>query len=238
MRVFILSRFNTTFRGVGYERAGKRRLQRRSASRQFDRKWIIERLELMNRFTAPSIKSQTDPRFEWYVFVQDRTPQDVIVRIKEMGAQVVVAETDDVDAAQKLIRKNRGMIVTVNLDTDDAIAPTFVQELHAHISEQPGMFRFKRGMVIRQQEGRELYAMGYKSDKNQFNALVERGEEAITVFGYSHAEAGRVHDIHRPMWLQVVHGDNIDNWRLRKAKKDRNQIHLLSEYFTVNPKSE
>lgn len=231
MRLFILSRFN-----VVHRHTTERRSRRRMNDRRFNRQWLEQRLALMSRYTAPSINSQTDNRFEWYVFVQDRTPSDVVTRIKEMGAQVVVSKTDDVDAAQSVVRKYRGIIATLNLDTDDALSRDFVEEFHAHAGEHTGTFGFLRGMVLRQEIGKPPFAIGWRSEKIPFQALIERGEKAETIFFRVHGKIDRLHDTHRPMWLQVIHGDNIDNWKLKKSKKDQNIIHHLNNHFTVYPK--
>jgi hypothetical protein len=192
----------------------------------------------MARFTAPSLRAQTDDRFEWYVFVQAGTIPRIIKMIADLGATVIVADKDDVDSAQKLVRRDAGMIATLNLDTDDALAPDFVEEFHAHARHETGTIGFLRGMMVRQLAGWDPWAITWRSDTNPFQALIEDAGKARTIFSQTHKKIEHLIDLKRPMWLQVVHGENIDNWKLKKSSSDENASVFLHERFpTVIPKS-
>lgn len=249
MKLFLLSRFNTVQRVIPKDTSSRkhskdpagheRRAGRRMRERRFNGEWMEQRLDLMRRYTAPSVKAQTDNRFDWFVFVQAGTPQSAIKRIEAMGAQVIVATKDDVQAAQDLIRKHRGMVASVNLDTDDALAPNFVEEFLAHAPKEAGKtMAFLRGMVIRQITGKELYSISTRSDSNPFQGLVEDAKKAETIFSRNHKKVDKLVDLKQPMWLQVVHGDNIDNWKMHKSKKDQNVMSDLHKNFPVSPKTD
>lgn len=249
MKLFLLSRFNTIQRVVPKDTSSRRhskdpagherRAGRRMRERRFSGEWMEQRLNLMERYTAPSVKTQSDNRFDWFVFVQEGTPESVIRRIMDMGAQVMIAVKDDVQAAQDLVRKYRGMVATVNLDTDDAIAPNFIEEFLAHAPKVSGKtMAFLRGMMIRQITGRELYAVTTRSDSNPFQGLVEDAKKSETIFSRNHYKVDKLVDLPKPMWLQVVHGDNIDNWKMHRSKKDQNSMAALNANFHVVPKTD
>ncbi len=190
-------------------------------ARRFDPEWQERRLELMRHFTAPSIASQTDPNFSWYVFVQVGTPEAVEAEITKMGAHVVHVDTDDVDAAQKLVRARRGMVATVNLDTDDAIVPSFLERVRAEAKPKNEIFVFLRGYRYRPVPPN---ACSTKSRTNPFNTRVEtKAQDAETVFALHHGKIDRVIDNGKPMWLQVIHGDNISNRSLKTTRRDVKQ---------------
>lgn len=232
MKVMLLSRFNTVHRNVGSERDA-----RRMDDRRFDKEWMNRRIDLMTRYTAVSLKDQYDKRFEWYVFVQDGTPDRVMDDIEELGANLVVAERDDVDAAQDLVRSQpKGWVATVNLDTDDAISRNFIRAVHQHAREKDERFAFLRGCRHREESGKSPWTVSHKSPTNPFQVLTEQNRNADTVFGTIHGKTDRLIETPVPMWLMVLHGDNIDNRRLERTSRDENMFQSLPQYFSVMAK--
>ena len=230
MRILVLSRFNCVQRHPGSERAA-----RRMEDRRFNKAWQKERLKLMRHFTAPSIKAQTYKRFTWHVFVQEGTSEDVIAEISKMGGSVVRVKKDDVDAAEALVRARTGLIVTVNLDTDDALAPDFLERVFTEVRQKNETMVFLRGMRYRPTPP---WAASTKSQTNPFNVKVEkRAQVAETVFAHAHGTVDRVIDTGKPMWLQVVHGDNMDNLTLKRTRKDVNHASEVPKKFGIVPYS-
>lgn len=232
MRVMILSRFNVFHRNVGDERDA-----RRMAERRFDKKWMDRRIDLMTRYTAASLKDQYDKRFDWYVFVQQGTPDRILDDIEELGAKVVEAERDDVDAAQDLVRSSsKGWVATVNLDTDDAISRNFVREVHRNTREKNEKFAFLRGCRHREVSHANPWSVSYKSPTNPFQVVTEETKHAVTVFNSIHGKVDRLIETSQPMWLMVLHGDNIDNRRLERTSRDENMFSSIPQYFSVMAK--
>ena len=232
MRVLILSRFNTVHRNVGDARD-----TRRMNDRRFSREWMKKRIDLMTRYTAQSLKDQHDKRFEWYVFVQEGTPDAALDDIEELGAKVVEVEIDDVEGAQRLVRSMKGWVATVNLDTDDAVSRNFVQMVHQHTKEREGeRIAFLRGCRHREVVGANPWTVSYKSPTNPFQVVTENAKHAETVFGEIHGTPDRLIDTPAPMWLMVLHGDNIDNRRLERTSRDENMFQSIPQYFSVMAK--
>ncbi|MCI0558178.1 MAG: putative rhamnosyl transferase [Nitrososphaera sp.] len=229
----ILSRFNVVHRHVGDSRDSRRMNERR-----FDRKWMNRRIDLMTRYTATSLKDQTDKGFDWYVFVQEGTPDTKLDEIEELGATVVEATRDDVDAAQDLVRSQRyhGWVATVNLDTDDAVSRDFVGTVRSYARERNERFAFLRGVRHREVEGVDPWSVSWKSETNPFQVVTEQSKDALTVFNEIHGKTARLIDTPRPMWLMVLHGDNIDNRRLERTSRDENLFQGLPQYFSIMAK--
>lgn len=230
MRVMILSRFNVVHRNVGDKRDARRMDERR-----FDRNWMNRRIDLMTRYTAASLKGQTDKGFDWYVFVQEGTPDTKLDEIEELGATVVEAARDDVDAAQDLVRSQRhhGWVATVNLDTDDAVSRDFVSTVRSCARERNETFAFLRGVRHREVEGTDSWSVSWKSETNPFQVMTEQSKDALTVFNKIHSKTDRLINTNHPMWLMTLHGDNIDNRRLERTSRDKNLFQALPQYFSI-----
>jgi len=191
----------------------------------------------MARYTAPSLKDQYDKRYDWYVFVQQGTPDRILDNIEELGATIVEAERDDVDAAQDLVRSSpKGWVATVNLDTDDAISRNFVQLVHKNAKERNERFAFLRGCRHREVAGADPWSVSHKSPTNPFQVVTEESKHALTVFNEIHGQPSRLIDTSQPMWLMVLHGDNIDNRRLERTSRDENMFQAIPQYFSVMAK--
>lgn len=229
MQVLVLSKFNVVHRNVGDKRD-----RRRMNDRRFSRKWMQSRVDLMTRYTATSLRDQTDKRFDWYVFVQLGTPQNVMNDIEELGAQIVEVEIDDIEGAQRLVRTKRGWVATVNLDTDDAISRDFIAQVHKHAKEREESFGFPRGCRHREQSNTLPWTVSYRSDTNPFQVLTEQAKDAKTIFNSIHNKPNRLIESTHPMWLILLHGDNIDNRSLERTKRDVNMYSGLFQYFSVH----
>lgn len=231
MQVLVLSRFNVVHRKVGDARD-----RRRMDDRRFNRKWMKARLDLMTRYTASSLRDQSNKNFDWFVFVQLGTPQSVMNDIEELGAQVVEVEIDDIEGAQRTVRQKRGWVATVNLDTDDAISRDFISEVHKRAREKEDRFAFLRGCRHREQSDAQPWTISYKSETNPFQVVTEPAKDAKTVFNQIHNKPSRMIDTDHPMWLMLLHGDNIDNRSLERTKRDVNIFSIISQYFSVHCK--
>ena len=220
-----------------HRNVGDERDARRMADRRFDKNWMNNRIDLMTRYTAASLKDQYDKRFDWYVFVQQGTPDRILDNIEELGATIVEAERDDVDAAQDLVRSQpKGWVATVNLDTDDAISRNFVRATHQHAKEKDNRFAFLRGCRHREVLGANPWTVSYKSPTNPFQVVTEQSKHALTVFNEVHRQPDRLIETPAPMWMMVLHGDNIDNRRLERTSRDENMFQSIPQYFSVMAK--
>ena len=124
-------------------------------------------------------------------------------------------------------------LITSWLDNDDALGREFVASVQNLFAGQSGEFiNFLHGYVF-DSVHHKLYRRRFRA--NPFISLIEARKDFKTVWSASHlkaAESGTVRQVKtKPMWLQVVHGQNVRN---RIGKKIRVPLSSLAENFTLN----
>jgi Putative rhamnosyl transferase len=196
--------------------------------------WLEDRLCLFFRYTFPSVAAQDVRSFSWLVFIHPDTPASVKLRLQRdrAAANMHVVETpsfDHPEFAARTARKHIGSgathLVTTTLDSDDALARSFVGQVHRHArAVEFELINFVEGLRLVERTG-ALYHCRLRS--NTFITAVEKLEQAKTIWGYlPHGTIlerfPEVRDvISGPLFLQVVHGGNISAtgpWGLRRAR--------------------
>lgn len=184
-------------------------LDNRMKERRFSDEWLKQRLVLFEKHTYPSILSQTDQDFEWVGLVHKDSPGwfvDSFESFPRIRIELVEKDTDVGNPGDS----------TVNLDSDDALASQFVQISKSKLDHR--VLYFVNGLKF---DG-EVY-ITWSSDANPFN-VVPAGE--LTVLDRDHgAESwpdSKCIERFIPMWLQVIHGDNISN-RLKRPRASKAQ---------------
>lgn len=183
--------------------------------------WLDRRFGLFEQFCLPSIAGQTERNFHWLIYFDKDTPAEFRERIERdrqifnftpryvaMFDKAMIAE--DVRA---LASPGEQLIVTTRLDNDDALSNDFVARVQATAADASAqtVLNFTQGIAMR--KGR-LYTAADHS--NPFTSLVERDLASVeTIWAKAHHELGEKWTIKqvpgRPVWLQVVHGENVAN---------------------------
>ncbi|OAN66862.1 glycosyltransferase [Sphingomonas sp. TDK1] len=183
--------------------------------------WLDRRFGLFEQFCLPSIAGQTERNFHWLVYFDKDTPAEFRERI-ERDRQIFnftpryVAMFDKgmiADDVRGLAMPGEQLIVTTRLDNDDALSSDFVARVQAEAADAPPrtVLNFTQGIAMR---NGQLYTASDHS--NPFTSLVERDLAGVeTIWAKSHHELGEKWTIvqvpSRPLWLQVVHGENVTN---------------------------
>jgi hypothetical protein len=188
---------------------------------RYEEQWLHERLNLFNTFTVPSLLSQTNQKFRWVGIVHKDSPQWFINELKQIKRMEIALVEWDIEA------KITGH-TTVNVDTDDAITRDFIDKAHGVNFE--GESLFLRGMRYRHFTDCWIAT---RSLNSHFNIVQHPN---MTVLDFSHGMGKlkkNIVDIKHPMWLEVIHEQNISN-RIKTAKKDKNlgRKHAL-QYFDI-----
>jgi Putative rhamnosyl transferase len=194
--------------------------------------WHEERLRLFFQYTFPSVAAQDVRAFKWLVFVHPETPTAVKQRLERDGgaANLHIIETPffDPEVAARVAREHIAPevthLVTTTLDSDDALARSFVRQAQSHARAVDNeIINFVQGFRLIERTG-ALYHCRLRA--NPFITAVERREQAKTIWAYlPHATVlERVREVRdivsSPLWLQVVHGGNVaatGAWGLRRA---------------------
>lgn len=187
----------------------KARAVRRMKSLRFDEAWLARRMALFEQFTYPSVLAQTDQDFKWVGLVHQDSPQWLFDDLSHFHRLQVVPVEMDIDA---VIRGGK----SINLDTDDALAADFVEQ--ARKVDFEGETIFPNGACYRIMTD---HWIGVTRPNAHFN-IVQHPE--LTVLDFSHGMTATVEkqlvNIRRPMWLEVIHEENISN-KLRTTSADR-----------------
>ena len=234
-RVVLLTRFNLPT-------PGKERLIRAQEG------WLVERFALFERYTVPSVRSQSAP-VSWLVYLDPESPTwllDAMARWQAEGLlhpvlREVVGPLDVASDLEALAGVDAGgRVVTANLDNDDGLARDFVARLLAADPRLPTPVAVyvSRGLIRR---GDELYEV--RDRFNAFCAVAESAARPVTCWAEWHnlmpqwmpvVEVGG-----GPGWLQVVHGRNVSN-RVRGRRAStighvENFGHLLDGVVDPDP---
>lgn len=203
--------------------------------------WLAKRLQLFETYCLPSVIGQSCQEFCWILLVDEKTPTTYCEKIKayrslcpqihfvavnpqyafrfaDIFRQVVLADL------QKKGWNEGDLCLTTYLDNDDCIAKTFVEKVHAECLNFHLQLGEKRFLSF--DYGMQLFtdmhhlATRILYPNNHFLTLAESVENIRTCYGFgSHfllekrglAEVCHIKDKKHPMWVEVIHEENVDN---------------------------
>jgi hypothetical protein len=190
---------------------------------RFDEEWLTNRLELFRRYTYPSVVAQADQKFEWTGLVHKDSPDWFLNSFKEFPRITIVQVEVDTEVGNP-------NTVTINLDSDDAIARDFIKHARKQIHPEKVTY-FETGYRMRVSTG---VCVRTKSKANPFT-IVPPGH--MTVLERSHGQWGESKLIsgYPAMWMQIIHEQNVDN-RLKKARRSRPiPLSQIRKEFSIDP---
>lgn len=180
--------------------------------------WLRERIELFLRYTVPSVEAQTAP-VRWLVYLDPASPGWLLERIGPAVARGVFTPVfrESVSTAQitadarGLTGARREILLTTNLDNDDAIARDFAERLQSlAVAGRRRALYLADGLIRR---GDEVYLR--RDRDNAFVSVAEPWEGAVTAWCDWHNRLHRQMTVASvpgaPGWIQVVHGRNVSN---------------------------
>ncbi|RYB94907.1 hypothetical protein EUA93_11440 [Nocardioides oleivorans] len=183
--------------------------------------WLRERIDLFERYCAPSVAAQQGAKVTWIVYLDPASPAWLLERMAPYAASgllhpvlrehVGVPELrEDIAAA---VPEPGEALLTTNLDNDDGIAVDFCARLQAAASATThtrAALYVTRGLVL-SDDG--LFQLDDRH--NAFCSVREGWDEPVTSWSEYHNELPRVMPTIEldgsPSWLQVVHGGNVSN---------------------------
>ena len=194
-----------------------------------DPNWLARRFDLFERVCLASVARQTEPDFQWLVFLDEATPTAFRDRMAAQAAaypflQPVYCSQFTEETVLPEIRRRETpdrLRITTRLDNDDAIHPRLVERVRRLAQRHAPRQDPQRGFYISfplgccEREG-SFYLQRYRY--NPFTSYVSAQETARTILGEDHryiaAIAPVVFHWSPPRWCQVIHETNIAN-RLR-----------------------
>ena len=199
--------------------------------------WLERRFQLFEEFCLPSVAAQSDKNFYWFCMFDIDTPniyRNQIEAYKKIAPQIVplfmtqdeAIKDDDKylkDQIKKRLDADDKVLVTSQLDNDDAIHSDFVKDINnlaKNESAQDAFYVFKYGYQY-YTEADFLLKIYYPN--NHFPARMEKDLtdfKLVLSIRHSHLRKKslrekikivKVDDKHKPLWVEVIHSKNVSN---------------------------
>lgn len=198
--------------------------------RQPEDTWLEHRLGLFERFYLSSFEGQTNKNFKCLVFCDDRHPcvtDEMKVRINAYSSDVIEPIWVDhrfkselhnrryKEAMKYYVKERLGeeqFVVTSRVDSDDAVAVTFVDDIQKNLPiEDKAVLLFKKGYTFSKEK-----AYNYDTIKSPFITFCERVQDFQTAYKHGHSSFWRNNGKERctvleepRSWMWVCHDKNI-----------------------------
>lgn len=189
--------------------------------------WLSNRCDLFERYCVPSVAAQEARQFSWIILLSRDTPRWAVARLRSAVAEVEQAiifstlASDPAHATWEAIQaeppSTAHLLITSRLDSDDAIAATYVSRVQQALPDHTPMFlNFTKGYQF---DAQQRAACRHSEPSNPFITLVERwNPRPVTVFCRAHLDAGSFAPVAQlpsdGEWLMVFHGGNATPRRL------------------------
>lgn len=181
--------------------------------------WLRQRVELFDTFCLPSVIDQSNRNFRWLVYFDPESPEwfmDWIRKHESRGSfhplfRISISNNDLVADLRSITGGHGDVLMTTNLDNDDALAIDFVERLQAAIqgSTRTAIY-FQHGAILRSSK---LYLR--RDRHNAFCTVAEPWKHPVTAWNDWHNRLVLSMPATilggNPAWLQVVHGSNVSN---------------------------
>lgn len=180
--------------------------------------WLRERVALFECYCAPSVHSQTCQNFRWIVYFDPDSPgwlRDWISAHAPGRFTPVfrssVSSDDVVADIRTLFGSDASVLVTSNLDNDDALALDFVERVQSAAPQVDRTAVYVAHGLIKSRH--RIYLR--RDQRNAFCSVVESWDSPSTCWCDWHNLLGKSMQVleltEAPGWLQVVHGRNVSN---------------------------
>lgn len=190
--------------------------------------WMNERIRLFDKYSFPSIAAQTNKNFTWLVLFDENTPDKYKAIFEEyhqkcnncvpvyMGPSGRENLYEKVSPILKSFLNQEEYIITTNIDNDDTFHEDIVENIQNEFLKEPKetLYRFVYGYQYFENMN---FMMRMKYPHNHFLTLAslvtDEHIKPITHYGHTraHKRLPHVDIITTPMWIEIVHGSNVNN---------------------------
>lgn len=181
--------------------------------------WLQHRCELFEKYTLPSILSQTHRKFKWLLLFDVATPKSVTEKYAKADGRIRILHNSFAD----FINDNQcdspsKYVVTTRIDNDDVYLKHHLEQVHEEINKhKPGVNKVlvdSSGYQYNEGSGEfSLYDLGRWS--TPFLTLSEPyGAEIDTVIKHNHEVMNRHYKcvkMNEPSFVQIIHERNLMN---------------------------
>lgn len=201
--------------------------------------WLRERTELFERYTVPSLRSQTTRQFTWIVYLDPLSPAWLMDRMSTWSEEGLLTPLyRESVSADELLRDIRETVpstgwrhlITSNIDNDDALASDFAERVQwaALSASASAAIYLARGLI---RDENRLYIR--RDRHNAFCSVIDSGDRPTTCWADWHNRLHLSMPVRRvwgaPAWLQVVHGSNVSNRARGRLTSPANHVGRFPE---------
>jgi len=195
-----------------------------------DRRWLDGRLELFIEYCTYSLEQQTHKDFELLIAFDRGTEREDVEAVCAAASGVkttplFVGEGEPLPFCDFIaLNRDAEFVAVTRLDSDDALAPTFMAEVERRarleiaagsIDRGPLFLTFSKGI----EHDARLGTFGRRRDAfPAFTTLIQRlsKDSLVDVFFTSHRTVAFTYDAIvvgtlQEQWCVVIHGDNVMN---------------------------
>lgn len=235
---FVITRFNILGVGGNSEKA-------------LSSSWLEHRYHLFQEFCIPSMKTQSVQDFSWFVLFDPRTDKGYLDKvISDEVIQPIFASKlpSALNQIKSFIHEDTDVLISSRLDNDDAIMSEYIKisrEFSMAIYNQkevlslPYVINFRSGWELAVSENK-LFSRDYPN--NHFQSMIsakksDQNPDFSMIINYHHSHVHKQFNTvnvvnHIPMWLIVVHDQNVGNTIKGNLLED-SQLELLQKYFGI-----
>jgi len=207
--------------------------------------WTRNRIDLFRKFCLPSMINQTCKDFTWLLFFDSETPPefDGFIENQKSYKFIEICRSDGIndfyagyfDEINKRLTENAGWIITTRIDNDDVLHRDAVKTIQLNFEEKHKyLISLASGYILNTADNRMSH---YFYPMSPFISLIENtGNSPSGVFEKGHTKWDELrlfvfreiwHEffrpgkrksrfiLKRPMWIQIVHGENVSNSFIR-----------------------
>lgn len=196
--------------------------------------WLEQRFTLFETYCLPSVKNQNNQAFKWLIVFDINTPNPFKNRIEALSeaySNMIVLYTESFQTLKTTVSEaivteltsEDKFIITTRLDNDDAIHKDFTKCIqHTFVPQHNTLIDLIKGyQLIVNNYNNDVRQ--YTSQYNPFISLIEETAKFETVMAKNHEHwktlPNRIVFNQKALWLQVIHGDNILNRKIKSLKK-------------------
>ncbi|KRA24996.1 hypothetical protein ASD65_11590 [Microbacterium sp. Root61] len=181
--------------------------------------WLANRWALFEQYCAPSVARQTTSAFSWVIYFDPESPgwlTEAMVPYVDRGLfrpifRAEVPADALLDDVRSVVGDPHGILLTTNLDNDDAIAPDFMARLQAAVECEDRQALYLVNGLVKGPDGVYLH----HDPRNAFCSVAAPWITPSTSWDDWHMMLGKNMPVVEiggaPGWLQVVHGENVSN---------------------------
>ncbi len=210
------------------------RFPENSVRRSWEREgWLDYRLELLRKYTLPSVQAQTFTDFDWWFLIDPTFPGFELEHFNELKEYGKLMTMDDpfVEEQPEIgvmlsDRYKDEWVCSTRIDSDDIIRNDFMERVHEEATEKEEWISFRKGYMLK---GDEIAPRSFV--RNPFVSYVEYAAPFKSVFHIDHMQ---VHARSTPAplkiieetpgWIQVDHSDNVKNLVSQKLPNFESQL--------------